>query len=239
MIAQQFHPLGKEALLQIISDPYLCISYSQFGEDTLITEFLSAKIFVNRTKFYVDIGAYHPARFSNTKLLHLMGWGGINVDPNPDSIKLVQEARPKDINLNMGISSKSGHADLYCFQEGAVNTFDKKSAEALVREGWAFLGPRKVPLIPINELLDTYLPADVKKYGIGFLDIDCEGLDAEIIGSLDIGKFNPLILAIEANGFDPLEPHANFICQKVIPHGYVLGAYLGPTLLFWKKDPDL
>ena len=239
MIAQQFHPLGKEALLQIISDPYLCISYSQFGEDTLIAEFLSAKSFVNRTKFYVDIGAYHPARFSNTKLLHLMGWSGINVDPNPDSIKLIQEARPEDINLNMGISFKSGHADLYCFQEGAVNTFDKKTAEVLVRKGWAFLGPRKVPLMPINELLDTYLPEEVKKHGIGFLDIDCEGLDAEIIESLDIAKYNPLILAAEANGFNPLKPDANVIIQKVISHGYVLGAYLGPTLLFWKKNPDL
>ena len=77
MIAQQFHPLGKEALLQIISDSFLCISYSQFGEDTLIAEFLSGNNLVNRPKFYVDIGAYHPARFSNTKLLHLMGWSGI------------------------------------------------------------------------------------------------------------------------------------------------------------------
>ena len=239
MIAQQFHPLGNEALLQITSDPFICISYSQFGEDTLIAEFLSGNPFVNRPKIYVDIGAYHPSRFSNTKLLRFLGWRGINVDPNPDSIKLFQEARPTDINLNIGISSKSGHANLYCFQEGAVNTFDKESAEALIREGWAFLGPRKVPLMRINELLDIYLPDDVKKYGIGFLDIDCEGLDAQIIENLDIGKYNPLILAIEANGFDSLEPHANVICQKVISHGYVLGAYLGPTLLFWKKDPDL
>ena len=239
MIAQQFHPLGKESLLRIISDPFLCITYSQFGEDTLIAEFLSGNNFINRPKFYVDIGAYHPSRFSNTKLLHFLGWRGINVDPNPESIKLFQEARPLDINLNLGISSRCGHADLYCFQEGAVNTFDKKSAEALVRNGWVFLGPRKVPLMPINELLDKYLPDDVKKYGIGFLDIDCESFDAEIIESLDIGKYNPLILAIEANGFDPLEPHANAICQKIIPYGYVLGAYVGPTLLFWKKNPDL
>ncbi|MFN5416332.1 MAG: FkbM family methyltransferase [Flavobacteriia bacterium] len=239
MISQQFHPLGKDALLQIISDPFLCITYSQYGEDTLIAEFLSGNALLNRPKFYVDIGAYHPSRFSNTKLLRFLGWRGINVDPNPDSIKLFQEARPSDINLNVGISTKSGHANLYCFQEGAMNTFDKESAETLVRKGWAFLGPRKVPLMQINELLDTYLPDDVKKYGIGFLDIDCEGLDAEIIESFDIGKYNPLILAIEANGFDPQKPDNNIIYQKVIDRGYVLGAYLGPTLLFWKKNPDL
>lgn len=214
MIAQQLYPLGNDVLLRIISDPFLCITYSQFGEDTVITEFLSGNNLVNRPKFYVDVGAYHPSRFSNTKLLRFMGWIGINIDPNPDSIKLFQEERPADINLNMGISSKSGYADLYCFREGAVNTFDKESAEALVRKGWAFLGPRKVPLMPINELLDKYLPNDVKKYGIGLLDIDCEGLDAEIIECLDIEKYNPLVLAVEANGFDPLNPHSNAIFQR-------------------------
>ena len=239
MTANQFNSLGKEALLKILSDPFLAISYSQFGEDTLIAEFLSANTFVNRPKFYVDIGAYHPSRFSNTKLLRFLGWRGINVDPNPDSIKLFEEARPNDINLNMGISSKSREADYYRFREGAVNTFDKESAVALLRKGWAFLGRRKVALMAINELFDTYLPEDVKRHGIGFLDIDCEGLDTEIIESLDIGKYNPFILAIEGTGFNPLEPHANVIFQKLVSHGYVLGAYLGPTLLFWKKQPDL
>jgi hypothetical protein len=239
MIAQQFRQFGSDAFLRIVNDPFLCISYSQYGEDTLINEFLSSKTFLNRSNFYVDIGAYHPSRFSNTKLLHILGWRGINVDPNPDSIKLFQECRPADINLNMGIASKTAQADLYCFQEGALNTFDKESAEVLSRMGCPYLGSRKVSLMNINELLDTYLPEDVKKYGIGFLDIDCEGLDAEIIEVFDIVKYNPLILAIEAQNFDFMEPHSNVIFQKVIPYGYVLGAYLQNTLLFWKKNPDL
>lgn len=71
------------------------------------------------------------------------------------------------------------------------------------------------------------------------MDIDCEGLDTEIIESFDFGKYNPLILAIEANGFDPLQPHANVIFQKAIQHGYALGAYLGPTMIFYKKNCDL
>ena len=58
MVAQQIHPLGKKALLHVISDPFICISYSQFGEDSLIKEFLFGNSFVNRLRFYVDIGAY-------------------------------------------------------------------------------------------------------------------------------------------------------------------------------------
>ena len=165
MIAQQFSALEKEALLQITNDPFLVISYSQFGEYTLIAEFLSAHKFVNRPKFYVDIGSYHPSRFSNAKLLRFLGWKGTNVDPNPDCIKLFQEARPADINLNVGVSSKCGHADLYCFREGAVNTFDEESAQALRRKGWIFLGRRRVPLLTLNKLLDEYLPDEVKNTG--------------------------------------------------------------------------
>ena len=91
----------------------------------------------------------------------------------------------------------------------------------------------------INDLLEKNLPETVMHAGIGFLDIDCEGLDAEIIEMLDIPRFNPLIIAVESHGFDPLNPMDNRICRRVLPHGYVLAAYLGPTLLFWKKDPDL
>ncbi len=32
--------------------------------------------------FYVDIGAHHPFRFSNTCYFHRRGWTGLNVDPN-------------------------------------------------------------------------------------------------------------------------------------------------------------
>jgi hypothetical protein len=239
MISQNLHPLGKESFLKIIGDPCLCVSFSQFGEDTLIAEYLSGKNFIKRPRIYVDIGAYHPQRFSNTNLLRILGWRGLNVDPNPDSIKLFEESRPHDVNLNFGISSKSGFAELYCFREGAVNTFDKKVAENLVKRGWEFLGTRKVPLLPINELLDSYLPDEARKYGIGFLDIDCEGLDSEIIEGLDIAKFNPLIVSVEADRFDPLNPLANSVCIKMTHHGYTLGAYVGPTLLFWKINPDL
>lgn len=228
----------KSVLLNIFNDPFLCISFSQFGEDTLIIENFATKVFSKRKKFYVDIGAYHPSRFSNTKVLNMLGWSGINVDANPDSIELFKNARPRDINLNLGLSTQGGDLDFYRFSEGAVNTFDKKTAQDLIKNGWNFIGQLSVPTLTINDLLEKYVPPDVLESGIGFLDIDCEGLDADIIEMLDIARFNPLIIAAESHGFDPLRPMDNRICKKILPHGYVLAAYLGPTLLFWKQNPD-
>jgi hypothetical protein len=239
MTSHQIRGSGRASLLSIMSDPFICISFSQYGEDTLIAEYLSGKFFVQRSKFFVDIGAYHPSRFSNTKLLSMLGWTGINVDPNPDSISLFEKARPLDKNLNLGVSLMEGVSTLYRFSEGAFNTFDPLTAEKYIKEGCQFIGEHKVDSMTINDLLEKYLPADVKDVGIGFLDIDCEGLDSEIIDMLDIPRFNPLIIAAESHGFDPLCPLESRICKKILPHGYVLAAYAGPTLLFWKKNPDL
>ena len=238
MTTSQIPNSNRSALLGLLTDPFICLSFSQFGEDTLILEYLSGKNLSKRRPFYVDIGAYHPSRFSNTKLLNFLGWRGINIDPNPDSIELFKKARPDDINLNVGVSTASGTAELFRFTEGAVNTFDEKTAQEYINKGWAFTGRHPVQIYEINELLDQYLPENVKKSGIGFLDIDCEGLDAKIIEALDIKKYNPLILAVESHGFDSLNPSANRICHKLLNEGYVLAAYLGPTLLFWKENPE-
>ena len=50
--------------------------YSQFGEDTILRELLGKK----RGGVYVDVGCYHPRKFSNTYLLHRRGWSGVNID---------------------------------------------------------------------------------------------------------------------------------------------------------------
>ena len=64
-------------------------SYSQEGEDLVLR-----KIFKKQDKgFYVDVGAHHPKRFSNTFLLYKKGWNGINIDATPGSMKLFNKFR--------------------------------------------------------------------------------------------------------------------------------------------------
>lgn len=80
-------------------DPWISHFYSQEGEDMVLR-----KIFKNQKKgFYVDIGAHHPKRFSNTHLLYKKGWKGINIDVTPGSIKLFNQLRPRDTNLELGV----------------------------------------------------------------------------------------------------------------------------------------
>src|SRR5581483_8094739 len=74
--------------------------YSQEGEDLLL-----ARLFDGQKKgFYVDVGAHHPFRFSNTYLLYLNGWRGINIDAMPGSMAAFRKLRPRDINIECMVS---------------------------------------------------------------------------------------------------------------------------------------
>lgn len=78
--------------------------YSQEGEDLLLSRILGDK----KDGFYVDVGAHHPFRFSNTYLLYKQGWRGINIDAMPGSMKLFNRFRPRDINIECGVASGGG-----------------------------------------------------------------------------------------------------------------------------------
>jgi hypothetical protein len=80
------------------------IFYSQFGEDRIINELLKKK----RKGIYVDVGCYHPKKYSNTFLLYRdRKWRGINIDIEEEKISLFKILRPEDINICCPVSNQS------------------------------------------------------------------------------------------------------------------------------------
>ena len=91
------------------------------GEDVLLN-----KIFKKKIGFYVDVGAPYPINGSNTYHLYKKGWKGINFDLMENNIKLFKFFRPRDISLNIAISSKKGFVNSYIFDSGSgLNTVEK------------------------------------------------------------------------------------------------------------------
>ena len=83
---------------------YVKTTFSQNGEDSVLL-----RIFDNKNDgFYVDIGAFHPICYSNTYALYKKGWRGINIDATPGSMFLFNKIRPRDINIETGISPCGG-----------------------------------------------------------------------------------------------------------------------------------
>jgi len=169
-------------------EPNLC--YSQNGEDLILNRFLNNK----KEGFFVDVGAHHPIRFSNTYLFYKKGWSGINIDAMPGSMILFNKLRPKDINIEKGVSLKNENIMFYQFNESALNTFSKKEAFSKNNKGYKLIKSNLVEVDSLENILDKYMP---KNKIIDFLNIDAEGKDEEVLLSNNWEKYKPNYILVE------------------------------------------
>lgn len=138
--------------------------------------------------FYVDIGACHPYRFSNTYWAYKRGWSGINIEPNKKGYETLRKHRARDINLWCGIAENNGKLDYYEFETPEFNSFDKKEFEG-IRE------PERVTSVPVYRLEEILYKNQVNK--IHFMDIDVEGMEMEVLKSNNWEKYQPEYILIE------------------------------------------
>jgi FkbM family methyltransferase len=169
-------------------------SFSQEGEDMILREIFQSK----EKGFYVDIGAYHPTRFSNTNYFYQKGWSGINIEPSPDGFLLFEKERTRDINLNFGISDQKSEINFYVFDEPALNTFDSGRVEYLKSNS----PYRIIRTIPVKvDRLDNLLNQYSTTTTIDFMNIDVEWHESVVLQSNDWSKFKPKIILLEVLDF--------------------------------------
>lgn len=181
-------------------------SFSQCGEDLIINHIFKLKGIKNPT--YVDIGAFDPLKLSNTFLFYLYGSRGINIEPNPDQFELFVKTRKRDINLNIGISDFDGALDYFYFEDPSLNSFSKKEKDNYClyfdktnSKKYQFIKSEKIQVKKLGDVLK-------ENYFINFdlLSIDTEGLDFNILKSLDFSITRPKVICFESfdhsmNGF--------------------------------------
>ena len=178
-------------ILTIIFVPFHKISFSQDGEDIVIEELFNDK----SEGFYVDVGAHHPQRFSNTYYFYLKGWKGINIDAMPGSMKIFDDLRSRDINLEIPISDKSEILTYYEFDEPALNSFSLPlSQERIKTSSYKIIGETQLKTHTLAEVLNKHLPP---QQTIDFLSIDVEGLDYQVVSSNNWDKYKPKVILVE------------------------------------------
>jgi FkbM family methyltransferase len=172
-------------------------AYSQEGEDMILRRIFNDK----KSGFFVDVGAFHPTRFSNTFYFYKQGWRGINIDAMPDSMNRFNKQRSRDINVEVPIASKKQSLKYFAFNEPALNTFfDELANERDGKDGYKVLFKKDIETFTLAEVLDKYMPKDVKE--IDFFSIDVESLDYDVLISNDWNKYKPKIILIEDLKFD-------------------------------------
>lgn len=176
--------------------------FSQHGEDVIVDSIFR---YVD-SGFYVDCGAYHPFRGSNTYLLYRRGWTGINIEPHPDQYPLFSRFRTRDININCAVDQNEGMATFVLDRVySGFDTLDRAKSTGADPDARKI----KVRTIPLAQILAENAPE--KK--IHFLSVDCEGSDLRVLESNDWNRFRPLIVCVEDQYFNPGNKMSLFMKQ--------------------------
>lgn len=173
------------------------VSYSQSGED-LIVDFIFRALQLEKPT-YLDVGANHPYLFSNTYRFYLQGSAGVLVEPDPSLFKALESARPKDVHLNVGVSgTREAKLPLYVMSTPTLNTFSHEEAKRYEDTGLHRIERiETIEVVPLMKIITENFQSTT----LDFLSIDVEGLDLEIIESLDFKKCRPCVICAETLTF--------------------------------------
>lgn len=214
------------------------LSFSQEGEDLVLNR-LFDYVFGQDQGFYVDVGAHHPQRFSNTYFFYLKGWRGINIDAMPGSMKCFDKLRPYDINIEAAISNQIEHLTYYIFNEPALNSFSEtlsisRDNDSNYFSEYHIVNKKQIKTQKLSKILDEHLP---QGQNIDFLNIDVEGLDYQVLLSNDWSRYKPKIILIEELSASlwsvPQQSKTFYLLQQ---QGYELFAKTCNTLFYKLVD---
>ena len=134
--------------------------------------------------FYLDVGANHPTKISNTYALYRAGWSGVVVEPNPAFRRLHRFFRQRDTFVNIGITRTAGLLPFYHHLWAVLSGFGAQSA----------VGARRVEMLPVLPL-DALLPL-CRRAEVSILSIDVEGLNYEVLqtGAQLLERVNYIII---------------------------------------------
>ncbi len=197
-------------------------SYSQHGEDQFVLDY-----FAGRSGFYIDVGASHPVRISNTYLLYLNGWRGITIEPMPHLSRKHRQYRPDDRHFNVGAGSHDGKMMLYDLTPAVLTTFDKDVATAHLNNGHAVLS--SLIETPIKTISSLCSEAGVT-CTVDFMNVDCEGYDLRVLQGVDWAATKPTLICVETGGV--VQPPEHKIQAFLAGVGYKSVKALGCNTFF-------
>jgi FkbM family methyltransferase len=86
--------------------------------------------------------------------------------------------RPKDINLEVGVSEQESERAFYCYNERALNGIDNDRREELAGSNYKLEQIINIKTEPLSTILDRH---NVVLKSPNFLSIDVEGLEMEVL----------------------------------------------------------
>jgi len=171
-------------------------SYSQMGEDLIIENNLgNYGLNISNIK-YIDIGCNHPVDSNNTFLFYENGSKGLIIEPDVSYKDLILSKRPNDIYLDCAVSTENSIQDFYILTAHSLNTLSKFHAELACQSPQYGIQKIENKISVQTKTINSIM----EEFGVpNLISIDVEGLDFDILKSIDFNKFYPEIICIEVN----------------------------------------
>jgi FkbM family methyltransferase len=186
--------------------------YSENQEEWIIRDFFKDR----RSGFFVDVGANHYRKSSNTFFLEeRLGWSGIAVDPQESFKADYVKYRPRTRFVPAFVSDASNAtASLFMVDDNPSVASGNRDFSQMYGKG---IREVAVPTITLTELLTQFQVAQ-----IDLLSVDVELSEPRVLAGFDIERFRPALVCIEAH--DAVRQQ---ILNYFANHHYVaVGAYL-------------
>jgi FkbM family methyltransferase len=196
-------------------------SFAQGAEDILIPYIARYHFGLDGPGKYVDVGCNAPVKYSNTFLLYLIGWRGINIDANAELIAECKRIRRQDVCVRAAVSDSEREAIFHKGKDDAVSTIDETRLVEWKRY-FAFSEEDQETLVTctLTSILDEHWR---KGDPIDLLSIDVEGHDLQVLRSLDLSRYRPKIVVIEMHSIENIEE--DNIYQYLSSNRYIFKYY--------------
>ncbi len=167
---------------------------------------------------FLDIGAYNPFEFSNTRALFEMGWTGVMIEPSPGPMCSLIHAyghEPRIILLSaaVGLMETPNPCTLHVTDDCTSTTQEADYQKWKAR--CKFNGLLLVPVITLEEIGEQFP-------GFDFINFDAEGVSADLClnAIVELG-WRPHCVCCEHDG-RALDIEADLLCcgySKVYENG--------------------
>jgi FkbM family methyltransferase len=172
---------------------------SQYGEEKILRKFFNYE----PTGTVVDVGAADGLDNSNSHcLLTHPGWSGVLVEPESSQFRDLEAryaGRSNVRTVNCAVGQQPGKATFHVGGEGhkqGSTMLPEWKQKVITEFNGVYLEPIQVQVRTLSDILE-----EAKVTKIDFLTIDCEGMDDQVLKSMDWKRWQPRLICLEGRGF--------------------------------------
>lgn len=203
--------------------------YGQRAEDYFIYKLLAG----NESLVYLDIGSYHPIRYSNTYKLYKNGASGFNVDMSHATLKIFNNFRKRDTNICAAINYEDNIQGVGYYLEGnglsPLNTLDLKTAKEHSIKYSKTIKKEYVDILSLKTLFEKY---NIEPSTINFLNIDIEGLDHVVLEQWPFNISKPKVICVELHMLNIKDILESKVHSVLDANGYTMAYWLSPSIIY-------